>query len=220
MRNQRDIMELAEQFAKAQLGTDSSGHDWWHCNRVRNLALEIAKREQAEADLFICELAALLHDVADEKLNPSKQAGLDKVQNWLERNLDDGDCIRQVMHIISNMSYNGGKNKPLDTLEGQIVQDADRLDALGAIGIARTFAYSGWKGQMLHHPDLDFSDEDYRSANKTAIYHFYEKLLKLKDLMNTRAAKEMAEKRHAFMETFLNQFYREWKLEDVGQRDE
>lgn len=213
MNNNSNLIELAEQFVKHELEYDPSGHDWWHCNRVRNVALEIAKYEKA--DLLVCELAALLHDVADEKLNESKQAGLDKVRNWMLQYVEDNECIDRVMTIISSMSYNGGKNKPLETIEGQIVQDADRLDALGAIGIARTFVYSGWKGQQIHNPERDFSSTDYRSNEKTAIHHFYEKLLKLKGLMNTNYAKEIAQKRHDFMEAYLKQFYSEWNFSDI-----
>lgn len=216
MNNEADIIKLAEQFVKKELEFDPTGHDWWHIDRVRKLAFEIAKTEKS-ADCFICELSALLHDVADEKLNDSKQAGLDKVENWLAGNITDKSLIDKVMTINATMSFNGGQNPPMESIEGQIVQDADRLDALGAIGIARTFAYSGAKGTIIHNPELEFphfSQMDYRSSNKTAIYHFYEKLLKLKDLMNTSYAKELAEKRHQFMEEYLRQFYNEWNLED------
>ncbi|WP_245742705.1 HD domain-containing protein [Fontibacillus panacisegetis] len=212
MKNNKNLIKLAEKFVKEELEFDPSGHDWWHCNRVRNIALEIAKNEKG--DFFICELAALLHDIADEKINESKQIGLDKVRNWMRQNIDDKECIDKVMSIISSMSYNGGQNKPMETIEGQIVQDADRLDALGAIGIARTFVYSGWKGQQIHNPDRDPANTDYRSNEKTAIYHFYEKLLKIKDLLNTNYAKEIAQKRHKFMEEYLSHFYSEWNFKD------
>lgn len=188
----------AEKYVQQELGADASGHDWQHIERVRTWAVKIAERENA--DVFVCELAALLHDVADVKLNPSKEAGLRKVSGWLEANQVDIAIGQHVMEIISTMSYNGGQNPPMRTLEGKVVQDADRLDALGAIGIARTFAYSGWKGRLIHHPD----------QADTAIAHFYDKLLRLKDLMNTSYAKELAEPRHAFMEAYLEQFYREW----------
>ncbi|GIO31656.1 MULTISPECIES: HD domain-containing protein [Paenibacillus] len=206
-----ELIKEAERFVKQVLSGEASGHDWWHIERVRNTALDIAAKENA--DRTVCELAALLHDVADEKLNASKEAGLQKVRTWLEGHTADGDLTDKVMDIIANMSFNGGKNPPMATLEGQVVQDADRLDAIGAIGIARTFAYSGAKGRIIHDPELSpdaLAQEDYRSAGKTAIYHFYEKLLKLKDLMNTPYAKELAEQRHAFMELYLQQFYSEW----------
>lgn len=212
MEQQKSIIEQAERFVQKAHGSDGSGHDWWHIHRVRNTALLLARKEQA--DLFICELAALLHDVADEKLNPSKEAGLAKVRGWMDEHVSDESIITKVMEIISTMSYNGGKNPPMSTLEGQIVQDADRLDAIGAIGIARTFAYGGSKSRSMHEPGRDFSEVDYRSTDNTSIHHFYEKLLKLKDLMNTKHAKELAESRHEFMLQFLEQFYREWDASD------
>lgn len=205
---QTDIIKLAEKFVKKELEFDPSGHDWWHIDRVRRLAVDIAKSEKA--DSFICELSALLHDVADEKLNVSKQAGIDKVSNWLLNHIEDWKLIDSVMTIITTMSYNGGNNPPMETIEGQIVQDADRLDALGAIGIARTFLYSGNKGQIMHNPELDNTPTERRSINKTAVLHFYEKLFKLKDLMNTDYAKELASSRHRFMEVYLDQLYKEW----------
>lgn len=215
MDRHKHIIEQAERFVQEAHSSDGSGHDWWHIHRVRNTALALARKEQA--DLFICELAALLHDVADEKLNPSKEAGLTKLRGWLDRHVADESVISEVMEIISTMSYNGGKNPPMSTLAGQIVQDADRLDAIGAIGIARTFAYGGSKARSMHEPGRDFSQIDYRSAENTSIHHFYEKLLKLKDLMNTKHAKDLAEARHEFMLRFLEQFYREWDAADDGQ---
>jgi len=207
------IIAKAEAFVKQELGNDSSGHDWWHIYRVTNNARKIALAENA--NLFICELAALLHDIADEKLNVSKEAGLQKVKNWLAENQVPETEAAQVLEISGTMSYNGGKNQPMQTQEGRIVQDADRLDAIGALGIARTFAYAGHKGHLMHNPNLavrtEMTKEAYRNGESTAINHFYEKLLKLKDLMNTRTGQEMAEQRHAFMETYLNQFYHEWE---------
>lgn len=211
--NNSDIIFAAEQFVKQELQFDPSGHDWWHIERVRNLAVELATVESA--NLFVCELSSLLHDVADEKLNESKDSGLKKVQNWLEKQSLDEQTVDHIMLIISTMSYNGGKNPPMETIEGKIVQDADRLDALGAIGIARTFLYSGWKGQPIHIPGQDFDNSDYRSNEKTAIFHFYEKLLKIKELLNTDYAKEIANNRHDFIKTFLDQFNKEWELRDT-----
>jgi uncharacterized protein len=208
-----EIIVQARAFVKQELSLDSSGHDWWHIYRVTNTALEIARHENA--DLFVCELAALLHDIADEKLNASKEAGLEKVKNWLEENQVPEVVATHVLEIISTMSYNGGHNQPMKTLEGKVVQDADRLDALGAIGIARTFAYGGHKGHIMHNPELpvreNMTQEEYRNAPGTPINHFYEKLLKLKDLMNTDYGKKLATERHAYMENFLAQFYAEWE---------
>ncbi len=213
---EQEIIAIAEAFVKKELEKDSSGHDWWHIYRVTKMAKYLATKEGV--DEYICELAALLHDVADEKLNPSKEAGLQKVRTWLQANKVEHDIAEQVMEIIGTMSYSGGGNPPMRTLEGKIVQDADRLDAIGALGIARTFAYSGWKGQLIHDPTLaprtEISKEAYREKS-TAINHFYEKLLKLKDLMNTPTARKVAEQRHQVMEAYLKQFYAEWEAEDI-----
>lgn len=198
--DQQGLIQSAEQYVRQELGSDPSGHDWWHIDRVRKLALDIAEREQA--DVYICELAALLHDIADVKLNESKQAGLDKVHGWLTAHVTEQRITDEVMEIIGTMSYNGGGNPPMRTLEGRVVQDADRLDAIGAIGIARTFAYGGSRGRMMYDPESN--------SGEATIAHFYDKLLKLKDLMNTAYAKELAQSRHEFMEGYLRQFYLEW----------
>ncbi|OKP96945.1 HD domain-containing protein [Paenibacillus sp. P46E] len=207
------IIAQAESFAKEQLGQDKTGHDWFHTDRVRNMAALIAEMENA--DVFICTVAALLHDVADEKLNPSKEAGLDKVHNWLKAHLNAEEQIRHIMQIIETMSFSGGGGEPMSTLEGQVVQDADRLDALGAIGITRVMVFSGAKGRPVYDPEIPPRDEslqkEYRDYSKgTAVNHFYEKLLKLKDLMNTAYGRKLAEERHGFMLSFLEQFYKEW----------
>jgi uncharacterized protein len=213
--SKEDILIRAEAFVKKELGNDSSGHDWWHIYRVAKMARTIAEKEGA--DLFVCELAALLHDVADEKLNSSKEAGIQKVQQWLENNAVNQEDAADVLEIINTMSYSGGQNPPVRTLEGKVVQDADRLDAIGAVGISRVFAYSGWKGQAIYDPNIvvreNISKEAYRKEKSTAINHFYEKLLKLKDLMNTAYARQLAEERHQVMEAFLKQFYLEWEVE-------
>ncbi|WP_342481609.1 HD domain-containing protein [Paenibacillus sp. FSL L8-0340] len=211
--NHTQLIAESERFAKEQLAGDSTGHDWFHTERVRNTAALIAEMEQG--DVFICTVAATLHDVADEKLNPSKEAGLDKVHNWLKQHLADEAQIKHIMLIIETMSFSGGGGEPMSTLEGRIVQDADRLDALGAIGIARTMVFSGAKGRPVYDPEIAPRDEslqkEYRDYSKgTAVNHFYEKLLKLKDLMNTPYGRELAEERHDFMLGFLEQFYKEW----------
>ncbi|MEK3767087.1 HD domain-containing protein [Paenibacillus sp. FSL R5-0887] len=211
--NQPLIIARAEEFVKEQLGQDTTGHDWWHTHRVRSTACEIAEIERA--DIFICTMAALLHDVADEKLNPSKEAGLLKVHTWLTANLTEEEQIRHIMLIVETMSFSGGGGEPMQTLEGQVVQDADRLDALGAIGIARTFIFSGAKGRPAYDPEVSPREEslqkEYRDYSKgTAVNHFYEKLLKLKFLMNTAYGRKLAEERHDFMLNFLDQFYKEW----------
>jgi uncharacterized protein len=214
--NRSAIIAGAEEFARNELAADSSGHDWWHVYRVTKLARKLAALENA--DVFICTAAALLHDVADEKLNPSKEAGIAKIDGWLKENRADEDDAARIVEIVSTMSYGDSAGRRMSTLEGQIVQDADRLDALGAIGIARTFAYSGWKGQLMHDPGLppreNMTKEEYRIGKSTAVNHFYEKLFRLKDLMNTAAARQMAEERHRFMEEYLNRFYEEWDPSD------
>ncbi|MFC7391397.1 HD domain-containing protein [Scopulibacillus cellulosilyticus] len=210
--NQQKIIDNAKEFVYQQLKDDPSGHDWWHIHRVSQNAKRIATAEKA--DLFICELAALLHDIADEKLNKNEEYGLKKVHHWLIDNHVNEDTRNHVIDIISTMSFKGGGRPPMKTLEGKVVQDADRLDAIGAIGIARTFAYAGAKEQLIYDPALsprtNMTNEEYRSGNSTAINHFYEKLLKLKDLMNTDYGRKMAAERHRFMENFLNQFFKEW----------
>ena len=206
-------IELTKDFVKKHLENDASGHDWWHIVRVAELAKTIAMKEQA--DLFICEMSALLHDIADEKLNATEAEGLKKVRDWLYAIAMDESSISKIISIISGMSYKGGGQPAMQTLEGKVVQDADRLDAIGAIGIARTFAYAGSKGDLIYDPAMapreKMTKEEYRSGKSTAINHFYEKLLKLKELMNTDYAKLLAKERHQFMEIYLQQFFKEWQ---------
>ncbi|MEW9670403.1 HD domain-containing protein [Ammoniphilus sp. 3BR4] len=208
-----EILKEAENFARRELEKDSSGHDWWHIYRVTQSAKSIALEEGA--DSFICELAALLHDIADEKITGNEQAGLLKVKEWLIRHDVKEHDAEHVMEIISSMSFKGGGRPPMRTLEGMVVQDADRLDAVGAVGIARVFAYSGAKDRLIHDPGNapreNMTAEEYRQGKSTGINHFYEKLLKLKDMMNTSYAKKLAEQRHEFMVNYLNQFYLEWE---------
>lgn len=210
--NHDQIIRAAGQYAKSELENDLSGHDWWHIQRVVRMAKKLASSEGA--DPFICTLAALLHDVADEKLNPTKESGLKKVGDWLKTQALTEQDRQHILEIISTMSYNAGKNPTMRTLEGKVVQDADRLDAIGAIAIARTFVYAGWAGHPIYDPDLpprdSMSPEEYRRGRSTAINHFHEKLLKLKNLMNTPSAKHIAEERHRVMEAYLERFMSEW----------
>lgn len=208
-----DLILKTEEFVKQELGEDSSGHDWYHIERVRKNALYIMKKE-SKGDRFIIEMAALLHDISDVKLNPSKEAGQKKLAQFLESlGLDDG-VTNKIVEVIESISFKGGQNTVLLSDEAEIVQDADRLDAIGAIGIARTFAYGGKMGQALYDPIIQVRDkmteEEYRKGKSSSIHHFYEKLLKLKERLNTHTAKEMAETRHQFMENFLEEFYNEW----------
>lgn len=216
MEQQRStVADAAEAFAKQELEHDLSGHDWWHVKRVSKMAERLAMEEGT--DVVLCRIAALLHDVADEKLNESKEAGLAKVSAWLQEQPLAAKEQQHIMEIISTMSYAAGKNPPMRSLEGQVVQDADRLDAIGAIAIARTFLYAGWKGHLIHDPAMPIREsmtlEQYREEKSTAINHFYEKLLKLKDKLNTNAAKRIGEERHRYMERYLEQFMHEWEGE-------
>lgn len=210
---EKDLILKTEEFVKQELGEDSSGHDWYHIERVRKNALYIMEKE-SKGERFLIEMAALLHDIPDVKLNPSKEAGQIKLAQFLESLELDQEVINKIVEIIGSISFKGGQNTVLLSNEAEIVQDADRLDAIGAIGIARTFAYGGKMGQALFDPNIQVRDvmteEEYRKGKSSSIHHFYEKLLKLKDRLNTHTAKELAETRHQFMESFLEEFYNEW----------
>jgi len=217
MRGEREsrerIVREAEAFAVAELSQDRTGHDAEHVRRVARMAARLAAEEGADAD--VCAVAAWLHDVADEKLNESKESGLRRVEEWLRRQPMAEQDQAHILEIIATMSYNAGANPPMRTLEGKVVQDADRLDAVGAIGIARTFVYAGWRGDLMYDPKLpprgSMTPEEYRRGPSTAINHFHEKLLQLKDRMNTATARRIAEDRHAYMERYLERFLREWE---------
>ncbi|MBT2685855.1 HD domain-containing protein [Bacillus sp. ISL-37] len=209
----RDKIAMAEEFVKNELGKDSSGHDWHHIDRVRKNARLIWSKEQ-QGDWFIIEMAALLHDIPDDKLNESEEAGWMKLDSFFQSIQLDSEISSRIKGCIGTVSYKGGRVIELDSIEAEIVQDADRLDALGAIGIARTFAFGGKKGHPIYEPDLNVRGkmtlEEYRNGDSSSVNHFYEKLLKLKDKMNTEQARQLAKERHQFMETFLDQFYSEW----------
>jgi len=207
----KEILKETEKFIRIRFESEGSGHDWWHIHRVRNLAVHIAEIEKA--NLFIVELAALLHDLDDWKI--SGDQNLTQTRSWLKQLEVSNELAEKVVAIIEEVSFKGAKvSTPTTSPEAAIVQDADRLDAIGAIGIARAFAYGGNKERLLYHPDekpqLHASFEDYQNTKASTISHFYEKLLLLKERMNTKTAKEMAEKRHRFMETYLENFYAEW----------
>lgn len=208
----KGIIEKTEKWVKAQLINEESGHDWYHILRVTRTAQQIAKEEHANDE--IVTLAALVHDLADDKVAQNEKEALKKIAEWFKQNGLDDEAIDQIISIITTISFKGGNGQPVSTLEGKIVQDADRLDALGAVGIARTFVYSGHKGQPMYDPELpvrnEMSIEEYRHGKSSAVHHFYEKLLKLKDQMNTTTGMKLAARRHAFMETYLEQFYSEW----------
>jgi uncharacterized protein len=211
------ILNQTADHVRGLLAGDSSGHDWFHIERVRNTALTIAREERA--DLFLVELAALLHDVADWKFaGGDHQAGPRAAKQWMESIGVQPAVVGHVCDIIAGLSFKGaGVATPMRSLEGKIVQDADRLDALGAIGIARTFAYGGHKGQAMYdpaiQPQMHASFEAYKNNVGTTINHFYEKLLLLQDRMNTSAGKRLAAERHVYMERYLEQFLAEWQGE-------
>ena len=210
-----EIIQRTINFVQQTLADSESGHDWWHIFRVWTMSKTLQQKEGG--DLFIIELAALLHDIADWKLNDGKEEeGYRTIEKWLgEVGLDDHN-IEMIIVIIREVSFKGADVKtPMSSLEGKIVQDADRLDAIGAIGIARAFAYGGNRNRMIYDPgvqaEMHQSFAAYKKAEGTTVNHFYEKLLLLKERMNTATAKEIAAERHAFMETFLERFYREWE---------
>ena len=208
------IINKTCQFVEGKLAGDGSGHDWWHIYRVWNLAKNIA--DQEKANLRIVELSALLHDIADWKFHDGDDSkGPQMAEQFLTENQVEREIIDPVVDIVATISYKGaGVATPMKTLEGKVVQDADRLDAIGAMGIARTFAYGGNKNRLMYHPDekpvMHQSFDDYKKNTGHTINHFYEKLLLLKDRMNTASARKMAEGRHQFMQTYLDQFYEEW----------
>ena len=210
----QNIIQDTVEYVKTCLEGNESGHDWWHIQRVWNTAKTITQTEQA--DLFVVELGALLHDIADSKFhNGDETIGPKKAREFLQRKSVPESIIHQVVAIIENISFKGGNFSTTYTSnELNVVQDADRLDALGAIGIARTFNYGGYKNNEIHNPNrkpnLHKTKEEYKKGGDSSINHFYEKLLLLKDRMNTETGKKMAEQRHAFMEQYLNQFYKEW----------
>ena len=208
------IIKTAE-YVQASLAEAEGGHDWWHIYRVWQNAKQIAKNEKV--DLFVVELAALLHDIADSKFhNGDEEAGPEKARAFLERMNLDGESIDHVDNIIRNVSFRKSFDpQSFDSTELRVVQDADRLDAMGAIGIARAFSYGGHKGRKFYDPEikpnLNLTKEQYKKSDAPTINHFYEKLLLLKDQMNTATAKAMAKQRHLFMEQYLEQFYQEWE---------
>ncbi|TVP90191.1 HD domain-containing protein [Alkalibacterium sp.] len=211
--NKQAIVADTKQMVKDKLMNEGTGHDWYHIERVWKMASKLADKEQANS--FIVELAALLHDLIDDKLVKDKGQAVQEVEYWLEgAGVSSSDADR-IMDIIQSISFKGGNGRKLTSLEAQIVQDADRLDAIGAIGIARCFAYAGSKGNLLFDPELsvreEMTEKEYREGPSSAVHHFYEKLLKLKERMNTDTAKELAEERHAFMEDYLMQFFEEWE---------
>ncbi len=212
----KETVEKIIERIKGQFEDDVTGHDWHHIMRVYNVSCYIQEIEGGNREVI--EYAALLHDISDHKFNGGKLDEGGKVASEILKEFGvSQEIIAQVKYIVDNVSYKGAKTKAeMNSLEGQIVQDADRLDAIGAIGIARTFAYGGNRGQAIYSPEMKATQhqtfEEYHHSNTNTINHFYEKLLLLKDRMNTETGKKLAEKRHQVMEEFLANFFDEWNF--------
>lgn len=213
--NKNEILKITEDYIKENFIKESTGHDWWHIKRVHDLAIKINEKEHQNE--FIIKMIALLHDVFDEKFSKGNV-----VENLIElmRKLNiyneiDKDDLENILNSINNLGYKGGFNTAEISEEGKIVQDADRIDSIGAIGIARCFAFGGKKGNTIYSPDMGIIEihnyEEYRNKERHSINHFYEKLLKIKDTINTETAKEIAIERTKYMENFLDEFYKEWE---------
>ncbi|MDB5176295.1 MAG: phosphohydrolase [Candidatus Saccharibacteria bacterium] len=214
MTKQEAIAATAE-YVKQKFSNEASGHDWWHMYRVWQLSKTIAASEH-DADSYVVELGALLHDIADWKFHDgNEEAGPKAARAWLESIQVDEPVISHVEEIIRTVSFKGaGVPSNMQTVEGKIIHDADKLDAIGAIGIARTFAYGGANGREIYNPESipqqHTSFDTYKNSNGPTIDHFYEKLLLLKDRMYTDVAKHLAEQRHNYMKAYLDEFYAEW----------
>jgi len=208
------IIQATITYVQAELAEAEGGHDWWHIERVWKSSKEIAKSEKV--DLLIVELGALLHDIADSKFHDGDETiGPKKAAAFMESLNLEPSVIEHVVNIIQHISFKGGNQaQTFKSPELDVVQDADRLDAIGAIGIARTFNYGGFKNRELYNPaippNLNMTKEEYKKSTAPTINHFYEKLLLLKDRMNTETGKALAQRRHDFMKTFLEEFYLEW----------
>ncbi len=215
--DKKKIIEEVKKYLKENFRADPTGHDWWHFRRVWKMSRKIAKKEGG--NLFIIELAALLHDVADYKFNNGDdKAGGRTARSLLKKFNVDEKSIEQVCQIIDNVSFKGARVKNgIKTKEGMIVQDADRLDVMGAMGIARTLAYGGFTKRELYNPKIKPRSyktfEEYKNNRSSSINHFYEKLLLLEDMLNTKTAKKIGKKRHLFMKNYLKEFFKEWNVE-------
>ncbi|MGN7787901.1 HD domain-containing protein [Niabella sp. 22666] len=198
--DQQSILEAVRTYVYQEFSGEGTGHDFFHLERVVKTALRLARQE--DADLFMTELAAWLHDVGDHKLNNGVDRSEEQITAILSKLKTPDEMIRKVIEIVSQVSFSKGKKA--ESLEAKIVQDADRLDAIGAIGLARVFAFGGSKNREIYNP---------KQPDQTTIQHFYDKLLKLKDLMNTATAQQIALERHVYLESFLERFYKEWNSE-------
>ncbi len=218
------IINETTQFVKDRLKNAESGHDWFHIQRVYNNSILIFNKfttNNSNIDLLVIKLGALLHDIADHKFhNGNDKIGGEVAREFLENQSVDKTIIDKVCYIIDNISFKGSGNNTakMESLEGQIVQDADRLDALGAIGVARAFSYGGYRNRSMYDPDekpkLGMNWEEYKKHKGNTINHFYEKLLLVKDMMNTESGKELAQKRHDYMLDFIEKFMADWNGEE------
>lgn len=212
---QLNIINKTKKYIKEELANAEGGHDWWHTYRVWKTAINIASEEHV--DIFIVQIAALLHDIADSKFYAGDEdIGPARAVSFLNKMALEKSTINHIEIIIRNISFkNTFDNNIFSSPELDVVMDADRLDAIGAIGIARTFNYGGYKGSEIYNPNikpcLKMSKTEYKNSNAPTINHFYEKLLLLKDMMRTKTGRRIAKERHIFMETFLEQFYSEWE---------
>lgn len=212
----KNLIENTVEFVKEKLKGAEAGHDWFHIERVWKLAKKIAETEECNHE--VVELAALLHDIADPKFHAGDETLALKVsKEFLKSQNASEEVTEKVLFIIKNISFKNRKEAPENLpIELKIVQDADRIDAIGAIGIARTFNFGGFKNNLMYDPESkpkrNMSKEEYKKSDGTTINHFYEKLLLLKDLMNTQKGKEIAGERHDYMLQFLDQFYKEWNV--------
>lgn len=215
--NKEIVKQKTIDFVKETLAGAEGGHDWWHIFRVWKLSMHLAKTEIV--DLFIVELGALLHDIADSKFhNGDEEAGPRRARAFLSSIQVEENVIIHVENIIANISFKGGKQEQkFQSPELDVIQDADRLDAMGAMGIARAFNYGGHKNREIYNPEikpnLHMTKEEYKNSDAPTLNHFYEKLLLLKSKMNTKKGRQMAEQRHQFMEHFLEEFFAEWNGE-------
>ncbi len=216
--NKEEILTKTEEYVKKEMLNESTGHDWFHIRRVLDNALKITKKEGG--DLFIIKMSALLHDIGDPKLhNGDETAAKRIVGNWLEKMEMNKEEINSILYIIENLSFSKSlKNQHIKkTKEFMIVQDADRLDAIGAIAIARVFAYGGATGRNIYNPKFNprnVNYENYKNGSRDSFSHFYEKIILLKDMLNTKTAKKIGEKRHKFLEKYIKQFLSEWEGKD------
>ena len=209
-----EIIRRTEDFVKTQLTNAEGGHDWWHIYRVWKLAKQIAENEGV--DSIIIDLGSLLHDIADAKFHDGDEEIGPKIsQEFLESLEVDDETIDHIDKIIRNISFKNSKDQKFKSPELDIIQDADRLDAIGAIGIARAFNFGGFKNRAIYNPEiepnLNMTKTEYKKSLSPTVNHFYEKLFLLKNMMNTKTGREMAKERHLFMEEYLDRFYNEWK---------